>query len=52
MKLMKFRNIMLFLAVGMLAGCDFMDCDESSDYTKQEIFDSFGLIKENGDRYI
>ena len=31
MKLMKFRNIMLLLAVGMLAGCDFMDCDESSD---------------------
>lgn len=45
MKLMKFRNIMLFLAVGMLAGCDFMDCDESSDYTKQEIFDSFDRSK-------
>lgn len=45
MKLMKFRNIMLFLAVGMLAGCDFMDCDESSDYTKQEIFDSFERSK-------
>ena len=32
MKLINFRNIMLFLAVGTLAGCDFMDCDESSDY--------------------
>ena len=33
MKLINFRNIMLFLAVGTLAGCDFMDCDESSDYS-------------------
>ncbi|MDD2284891.1 MAG: RagB/SusD family nutrient uptake outer membrane protein [Paludibacter sp.] len=45
MKLMKFRNIVLLLAVGMLTGCDFMDCDESSDYTKQEIFESFDRSK-------
>ena len=45
MKLINFRNIMLFLAVGTLAGCDFMDCDESSDYSKQEIFDSFDRSK-------
>ena len=45
MKLINFRNIMLFLPVGTLAGCDFMDCDESSDYSKQEIFDSFDRSK-------
>lgn len=45
MKLMKFRNIMLFLAVGSLAGCDFMDCDESSDYSKEDIFNSYARSK-------
>ncbi|WP_297973812.1 RagB/SusD family nutrient uptake outer membrane protein [uncultured Bacteroides sp.] len=45
MKLMKFRNIMLLLAVGMLAGCDFMDCDESSDYSKEEMFNSYDRSK-------
>ena len=45
MKLINFRNIMLFLAVCTLAGCDFMDCHESSDYSKQEIFDSFDRSK-------
>lgn len=45
MKLMKFRNIMLLLAAGSLAGCDFMDCDESSDYSKEDIFNSYGRSK-------
>lgn len=45
MKLMKFRNIVLLLAASSLAGCDFMDCDESSDYTKEEIFNSYDRSK-------
>lgn len=45
MKLMKFRNIVLLLAASSLAGCDFMDCDESSDYTKEEIFNSYSQSK-------
>lgn len=45
MKLLKFRNIALLLAVGSLAGCDFMDCDESSDYTKEDIFNSYARSK-------
>ena len=46
MKLMKFRNIAMLLALGgALTGCDFMDCDESSDYTKEQIFESFDRSK-------
>ncbi|EJX06907.1 RagB/SusD domain-containing protein [gut metagenome] len=45
MKLMKLRNIAMLLALGALTGCDFMDCDESSDYSKEQIFDSFERSK-------
>lgn len=46
MKFMKLiRNILVILAAGMLTGCSFMDCDESSDYTKEQIFESFDRSK-------
>lgn len=45
MKLMKLRNIAMLLALGVLTGCDFMDCDESSDYSKEQIFESFERSK-------
>lgn len=45
MKLLKLRNIAMLLALGVLTGCDFMDCDESSDYSKEQIFESFERSK-------
>lgn len=35
----------MLLALGVLTGCDFMDCDESSDYSKEQIFESFERSK-------
>ena len=45
MKLIKFKYIALLLSVFALGGCDFMDCDESTDYQKQDIFESFDRSK-------
>lgn len=45
MKLMKFKHIALLLSICALGGCDFMDCDESTDYQKADIFESFDRSK-------
>lgn len=45
MKLINFKYIALLLSVFALGGCDFMDCDESTDYQKQDIFESFDRSK-------
>lgn len=45
MKLMKLKHIALLLSVCVLGGCDFMDCDESNDYQKEDIFTSFERSK-------
>lgn len=45
MKLIKFKYTALLLSVFALGGCDFMDCDESTDYQKQDIFESFDRSK-------
>ena len=46
MKYLKIKHIVLFLSLCTLAGCNFMDCDESSDYTKQDIFESYTRTKQ------
>lgn len=46
MKKIKIKNIMLFLSLLMLAGCDFMDCDESDNFSKQEVLDSYSRVKQ------
>ena len=45
MKLMKLKHIALLMSVCILGGCDFMDCDESNDYQKEDIFTSFERSK-------
>ena len=45
MKLMKLKHIALLMSVCILSGCDFMDCDESNDYQKENIFTSFERSK-------
>lgn len=45
MKHMKFKYIALLLPAFVLGGCDFMNCDESTDYQKQDIFESFDRSK-------
>lgn len=45
MKFMKLKHIALLLSVCVLGGCDFMDCDESNDYQKEDIFTSFERSK-------
>lgn len=46
MKYLQLKQIILLLLLFTLAGCDFMDCDESSDYTKQDIFESYARSKQ------
>lgn len=43
-KILKY-GLLCFLAVAF-AGCDFMDCDESSDYGKENIFESYNRTKQ------
>lgn len=40
-----FKYIVLSLSLS-LTGCDFMDCDESSDYTQEDIWSSYGRTKQ------
>lgn len=42
---MKFNYIALIIAVFAFGGCDFMNCDESNDYQKKDIFTSFERSK-------
>lgn len=43
MKYLKYIVLSLSLS---LTGCDFMDCDESSDYTKEDIWSSYNRTKQ------
>lgn len=46
---MKFNKIaILLLSAGLLTttSCDFMDCDESDNYTLQEIQGSYNRVKQ------
>lgn len=40
-KKIKIKNIVLLLSLLMMTGCGFMDCDESDNFTKQEVLDSY-----------
>lgn len=42
---MKLKHITFGLLVFVLASCDFMNCDESSDYAKEDIFSSYSRVK-------
>lgn len=42
---MKLKHIIFGLLVSVLTGCDFMNCDESSDYAKEDIFTSYSRVK-------
>lgn len=42
---MKLKHITFALLVSVLASCDFMNCDESSDYAKEDIFASYSRVK-------
>lgn len=42
---MKLKHIIFGLMVSVLTGCDFMNCDESSDYSKEDIFTSYSRVK-------
>ena len=43
---LKLKYIIVLLSLVSLAGCDFMDCDESSNYDKQDVFESFTRTKQ------
>ena len=45
-KKIKIKNIVLLLSLLMMTGCDFMDCDESDNFTKQEVLDSYNRVKQ------
>lgn len=42
---MKLKHITFGLLVCLLTSCDFMNCDESSDYAKEDIFSSYSRTK-------
>ena len=42
---MKLKHIAFGLLVCLLTGCDFMNCDESSDYQKEDMFTSYNRTK-------
>lgn len=46
MRKMKLKYMLFGLLVFSLSGCDFLDCDESSDYEKKDIFDSYNRTKQ------
>ncbi len=43
---MNFKYSLIGLTAILLAGCNFMDCDESSNYTKEDIFTSYTRTKQ------
>ena len=45
-KKIKIKNIVLLLSLLMMTGCGFMDCDESDNFTKQEVLDSYNRVKQ------
>lgn len=46
MKKIILKYCMVGLLIGSLSGCDFIDCDESSDYKKEDIFTSYNRTKQ------
>lgn len=46
MKNIKIRGLVLLLSLFTFTGCDFMDCDESDNYTKQDLTDSHNRVKQ------
>lgn len=46
MKNMKLKYLLYGLLMFSLAGCDFLNCDESSDYEKEDIFQSYNRTKQ------
>ena len=46
MKKIEIKNILLLLFLLMTTGCDFMDCDESDNFTKQEVLDSYKRVNQ------
>ena len=46
MKKIILKYYVVGLLVGSLTGCDFIDCDESSDYKKEDIFVSYERTKQ------
>lgn len=46
MNYFKMKHIALLLTVFALTGCDFMNCDESSTYTKEEVLSSYNRTKQ------
>ena len=38
------KSMVWFLSLLLLAGCDFMDCDESDNYTKDDIMSSYTRV--------
>lgn len=43
---LKLKYIVMLLSLVSLAGCDFMDCDESSIYDKKDVFESYTRTKQ------
>lgn len=46
MKYLKLKHIALLLSVFIYTGCDFLDMDESSEYSKQDILESYERTKQ------
>lgn len=46
MKNIKIKGLALLLSLFTLTGCDFMDCDESDNYTKEDVLDSYTRVKQ------
>lgn len=46
MRYLKFTYVLVFLSIFAFAGCDFLDMDESDDYTQKDIQESYDRIKQ------
>lgn len=46
MKYLTFKHIALLLSVVLLSGCGFLDLDESYDYKKQDVLESYNRTKQ------
>lgn len=46
MKHFELKHIIWFLSIALLSGCDFMDCNESDYYTKEQLQGSYNRTKQ------
>ena len=46
MKYNKITSIAIFLVAFLMTGCDFLDCDESDTYSKEDVFESYKRAKQ------